>query len=115
MGVYKNENGKLVSYDTTQIMGTDHLGIGKVDGETIIADPDGTLHSVTKNADMVGKTTTFNGNESIAETFADGSKKVTVFNADGSIVETLTDVKGKVTIKTITFNADGSITEEVSA
>ena len=30
-------------------MWTDHLKIGKVDGETIIADPDGTLHSVTKN------------------------------------------------------------------
>ena len=29
-------------------MWTDHLKIGKVDGETIIADPDGTLHSVTK-------------------------------------------------------------------
>ncbi len=41
-------------------MWTDHLKIGKVDGETIIADPDGTLHSVTKNADMVGKTTIFN-------------------------------------------------------
>lgn len=44
MGVYKNENGKLVSYDTTQIMGTDHLGIGKVDGITITVDADGTLH-----------------------------------------------------------------------
>ena len=30
-------------------MWTDHLKIGKVDGETIIADSDGTLHSVTKN------------------------------------------------------------------
>ena len=44
MGVYKNENGKLVSYDTAQIMGTDHLGIGKVDGVTITVDADGTLH-----------------------------------------------------------------------
>ena len=49
MGVYKNENWNLLSYDTTQIMLTDHLKIGKVDGETIIADSDGTLHSVTKN------------------------------------------------------------------
>ena len=49
MGVYKNENWNLLSYDTTKIMWTDHLKIGKVDGETIIADPDGTLHSVTKN------------------------------------------------------------------
>lgn len=69
----------------------------------------------TKDKDMVGKTTTFNENGSITETFTDGSEKVTVFNSDGSIVETLTDVKGKVTTKTTTFNADGSITEEVSA
>ena len=68
-----------------------------------------------KNADMVGKTTTFNENGNITETFTDGSEKVTVFNSDGSIVETLTDAKGKVTTKTTTFNADGSITEEVSA
>lgn len=75
MGVYKNENWNLVSYDTTQIMWTDHLKIGKVDGETIIADSDGTLHSVTKNADMVGKTTTFNKNESITEAFTDIRKR----------------------------------------
>ena len=30
-------------------MWTDYFKIGKVDGETIIADSDGTLHSVTKN------------------------------------------------------------------
>lgn len=46
MGVYKNENEKLVSYDTAQIMGTDHLGIGKVDGETITVSADGTLKVV---------------------------------------------------------------------
>lgn len=56
-------------------MWTDHLKIGKVDGETIIADSDGTLHSVTKNADIVGKTTTFNKNESITEAFTDIRKR----------------------------------------
>lgn len=114
MGVYKNENGKLVSYGTTQIMGTDRLGVGKVDGETITVDADGTLHSVIKDKDMVSKTTTFNEDGSITETTTDETK-VTTFNADGSITETVTDSKGKVTTKTTTFNADGSITEEVSA
>lgn len=55
-----------------RLCGLDHLKIGKVDGETIIADPDGTLHNVTKNADMVGKTTTFNKkNENMTEEFTD--------------------------------------------
>ena len=36
-------------------MWTDHLKIGKVDGETIIADSDGTLHNVTKMQILLAK------------------------------------------------------------
>ena len=54
MPIFKNENNTLVDYSSpTQIMGTDRLGVGKVDGETITVDADGTLHSkVTVDSEL---------------------------------------------------------------
>lgn len=59
---------------------------------------------------LVSKTTTFNEDGSITETYGN-EKKIIVFNSNGSITETLyvNDIKTKT--KNIIFNDDGSITE----
>lgn len=79
------------------------------------------LLSVDRNAEgsdlgVLGenKTTTFNNDGSISESYSNGNKKVTVFNEDGSITETLYDSEDTVLgSKKTTFNEDGSISEVV--
>lgn len=56
--------------------------------------------------------TVFLEDGSIVETNALGQVKTTTFNDDGSITETF--VGEKTIVKTTTFNNDGSITEVVS-
>ena len=48
----------------------------------------------------------------ITETNSDGQTKTTTFNEDGSITETF--VGEKTIVKTTIFNEDGSITEVIS-
>lgn len=57
------------------------------------------------------KTTVFNSDGSITETFSDGSTKTTVFNSDGSLTETFTGEK--TIVKITSFNPDGSVSEVI--
>jgi len=62
---------------------------------------------------MIGRTTTISGNQ-IIETLASGHTKTTTFNANGTITETFAK-SGEVTVtKITTFNPDGSISEVIS-
>lgn len=61
----------------------------------------------------VGKTTTFNANGTITETYANGLVKLTTFVNDSTITEAYT-YDGVTRTKTTVFNADGSITETIS-
>ena len=64
---------------------------------------------------MQEKTTEFNSDGSIAETYENGNVKTTVFNSDGMITETLRNSDGDLLkSKTTTFNGD-TISEEVTA
>lgn len=58
------------------------------------------------------KTTIFNSDGSITETYGVGQTKTTTFNENGSITETF--VGNKTITKTTTFNSDGSVTEVIS-
>ena len=86
------------------------VGLGNVDNTSDTDKP----VSVNQRKAIDGneaKTTVFNVDGSITETYTDRSK-TTVFNADGTITETTHYQFGDVAKKT-TFNADGSITEEI--
>lgn len=59
----------------------------------------------------VPKTTAFNADGSITETYTDGYKKHTVFDSATQITETYYKDNTLYSTKTTVFNADGSITE----
>ena len=64
---------------------------------------------------MQEKTTEFNPDGSISETYENGNVKTTVFNSDGTITETLKNPVGEVLISKITTFGGSSIIEEVTA
>lgn len=60
---------------------------------------------------FIGNNITFNEDGSVVEVNSEGQTKTTTFNADGTITETF--VGEKTIVKNINFNNDGSITEVV--
>ena len=78
----------------------------------------GNLNTVLKSINkqpttLEDKTTTFNEDGSITETYSD-RVMTTTFNEDGSITKVCTQNNGTTITQTTIFNEDGSISEVIS-
>jgi len=85
------------------------------DGKFTFTKQNGTTIVIDTNYEIgyIGKTTVFNVDGTITETFANGLVKLTTFVSASVITEAYT-YEGVTRTKTITFNADGSITETIA-
>jgi|GEM_PF-3004907 len=91
----------------------DKLNVGGIIKNNALGDVAKAIPGLDYEIGYIGKTTVFNADGTITETFANGLVKLTTFVSDSVITEQYT-FEGVSRTKTTTFNADGSITETIA-